>query len=443
MHQAVPKTDAPIDVLDRFAGATPELARLRALRPELIELEQRAYEVLFPVRTGPGPATGSGPATGPGPATGLGLATGSGPATSARTVPGTVTDTGVSVAERAAAALAVAVEHRRAPAVGHYRALLDTATGETATADRIIARAPFDGDTATAATAAKATAATTTATGAATPGRIAAAVAHARLLTHTPARGGLDALRAAGFTDPQIVTVSQTVAFVNYQMQLAAGLALLATGDSGTGTDPGAPSTTVAGGPRYTIDVLTWRPAIRPLAPGELGEEHRAALAGKARVDTPYFRTLGHDLGILAVRTAIDLAAFTAEGGLPRAERELAATAVSLYNGCVYCASVHARLTARLHGDPAPVRRFLAYGSTAVLGRRWKLITRLATGLAPVPATAAEADVEALRELGLTELALVDLVHCAAFFGWANRLMLSLGSVEGEDQEHEGRQATE
>ncbi|MER8157873.1 peroxidase-related enzyme [Streptomyces sp. NPDC094472] len=388
-------TGHPIDVLDHFAGATPEAARLRALRPELIELEQRAYDVLFQVRTSPG------------------------------TAPEAATDTGVSTAERAAAALAVAVEHRRAPAVGHYRTLLDTAAGETTTADRIIARAPLDGDTATA-----------------RPRRIAAAVAHARLLTHTPAEGGVDALRSAGFTESQIVTLSQTVAFVNHQMQLAAGLALLGTGDSGTGTDPGAPSTTVAGGPQYTTDVLVWRPAIRPLAPEELSEEHRTALAGKSRVDTPYFRTLGHDLGILAVRTAIDLAAFTAEGGLPRAERELAATAVSLYNGCVYCASVHARLTARLHGDPAPVHRFLAYGSTAVLGRRWKLIARFAAGLAPVPATAAEADVEALRALGLTELALVDLVHCAAFFGWANRLMLSLGSVEGEAHQNAERKAT-
>ncbi|GAA2302680.1 hypothetical protein GCM10010376_18760 [Streptomyces violaceusniger] len=430
VRKAVPKTDHPTDVidgpdvLDHFAGATPELARLRALRPDLIELEQRAYDVLFPPGPGTAADTGvSGTDTGvSGTDTGV---SGTDTGVSGTDTGVSATDTGVSAAERAAAALAVAVEHRRAPAVGHYRALLEAATGDTATADRITARAPLNG-------------------GRTTPEahRIAAAVAHARLLTHTPAEGGPDALRAAGFTEPQIVTLSQTVAFANHQMHLAAGLALLATGDPGTGTHPAAPSTTVSGGPQYTTDVLTWRPAIRPLAPEELSEEHRTALAGKRRVDTPYFRTLGHDLGILAVRTAIDLAAFTAEGGLPRAERELAATAVSLYNGCVYCASVHARLTARLHGDPAPVHRFLAHGSTAVLGRRWKLIARLAAGLAPVPATAAEADVEALRALGLTELALVDLVHCAAFFGWANRLMLSLGSVEGEAQENDGRTAT-
>ncbi|MEU5025852.1 peroxidase-related enzyme [Streptomyces milbemycinicus] len=365
-------TAAGHDVLDHFAGGAPDVTRLRGLRPELVGLEQRAYDELFHPHSSPG--------------------------------------TGVSAAERAATALAVAVDHRRAPAVAHYRALLTEAARDPGPADRIVARAPLDGHA---------------------PPRTAAAVAHARRLTRAPAEARLDALRAAGFTDPQIVTLSQAAAFAHHQMQLAAGLQLLATGESGTGTDPGAPSATVAGGPQFTTGVLTWRPAVRPLAREELTEAHRTALAGK-RPDSPYFRTLGHDLGILAVRTAIDLAAFTAEGGLPRAERELAATAVSLHSGCVYCVSVHARRAAQLHGDPEPLDRLLKYGSTAVLGRRWKLIVRLAAGLAPVPATAADADVQALRELGVSELALVDLVHCAAFFGWANRLMLSLGTVDGE-----------
>jgi len=34
---------------------------------------------------------------------------------------------------------------------------------------------------------------------------------------------------------------------------------------------------------------------------------------------------------------------------------------------------------------------------------------------------------ELLRAAGLDDLALADLIHAAAFFNWANRLMLSLG----------------
>jgi alkylhydroperoxidase family enzyme len=35
--------------------------------------------------------------------------------------------------------------------------------------------------------------------------------------------------------------------------------------------------------------------------------------------------------------------------------------------------------------------------------------------------------VERLRRAGLDDLAILDVIQSAAFFGWANRLMLSLG----------------
>jgi alkylhydroperoxidase family enzyme len=35
--------------------------------------------------------------------------------------------------------------------------------------------------------------------------------------------------------------------------------------------------------------------------------------------------------------------------------------------------------------------------------------------------------VERLRHVGLDDLAIADVIHAAAFFNWANRLMLSLG----------------
>ena len=36
-------------------------------------------------------------------------------------------------------------------------------------------------------------------------------------------------------------------------------------------------------------------------------------------------------------------------------------------------------------------------------------------------------DVRALKEAGLTELEILDLIHSVALFAWANRLMLNLG----------------
>ncbi|MBV9456383.1 MAG: alkylhydroperoxidase domain protein, partial [Bradyrhizobium sp.] len=35
--------------------------------------------------------------------------------------------------------------------------------------------------------------------------------------------------------------------------------------------------------------------------------------------------------------------------------------------------------------------------------------------------------IEELRSVGLDDVEIVDLINCASFFNWANRLMLSLG----------------
>lgn len=59
---------------------------------------------------------------------------------------------------------------------------------------------------------------------------LAAALLHAARLTTAPAtatRAHLDVLLAAGLSERDIVTVSQLVGFVNYQVRLLAGLALI------------------------------------------------------------------------------------------------------------------------------------------------------------------------------------------------------------------------
>ncbi|RQR97632.1 MULTISPECIES: CMD domain-containing protein [unclassified Burkholderia] len=57
------------------------------------------------------------------------------------------------------------------------------------------------------------------------PRRLGALLAHARRLTRSPADArpsDLDALKSAGFTTPAIVALSQLVAFVSYQLRVAA-----------------------------------------------------------------------------------------------------------------------------------------------------------------------------------------------------------------------------
>ena len=72
-----------------------------------------------------------------------------------------------------------------------------------------------------------------------------------------------------------------------------------------------------------------------------------AGLVDAARAKSPYFRLLARDPDALRARTLTDKDIFyNPDAGLPRAERELAAAATSRFNGCIYCASVHARFAA-------------------------------------------------------------------------------------------------
>lgn len=50
--------------------------------------------------------------------------------------------------------------------------------------------------------------------------------------------------------------------------------------------------------------------------------------------------------------------------------------------------------------------------------------------ISTTPSTLTAEHLDAPREQGLDELAIADLIHGAAFFNWANRLMLSLGEPE-------------
>ncbi len=178
----------------------------------------------------------------------------------------------------------------------------------------------------------------------------------------------------------------------------------------------------------FTTSELGWLPWLQPPGEEDLTEEQIEALTDRARVKSAYFRLLASDPAILKHRTLTDKDIFyNPDAGLPRAERELAATAVSRSNGCIYCASVHARFAARYSDRAADVDRLLAEGVTADLGPRWNAIVAASVALTTTPISFGEAHVEALKTAGLDDFAILDLVQSAAFFNWANRLMLTLG----------------
>src|ERR1700689_4919876 len=94
----------------------------------------------------------------------------------------------------------------------------------------------------------------------------------------------------------------------------------------------------------FTQEEIGWTPSHEPPAPAELPDRHLPRLVDASRAKSPYFMLLARDPKILEARTKTDNDIFfNPAAGLPRAERELSAAAVSRVNGCIFCASVHAR----------------------------------------------------------------------------------------------------
>lgn len=178
----------------------------------------------------------------------------------------------------------------------------------------------------------------------------------------------------------------------------------------------------------FTLAMLDWLPWLTPPAEDALTERQRASLVDAARSKSAYFRLLARDPDILEARTRTDKDIFfNTSSGAPRAERELAAAATSRHNGCIYCASVHARHAITYSKRAEDVQRLLDVGVSADLGERWNAIVAASVALTATPIAFGSTHIARLRAAGLDDPEIVDVINAAAFFNWANRLMLSLG----------------
>lgn len=237
-----------------------------------------------------------------------------------------------------------------------------------------------------------------------------------------------------------MVTLAQLVGFISFQSRLLAGLRLLQGEERDGAAHPAVAGRWHTAGQTasgqtaltaFTQAELGWEPwlAAKPLA--EFNADEQALLARFGHSDSDYFRLLARNQPVLEQRTLTDKGIFYTAGGLPRAERELAATVASKINGCIYCASVHARKASQLAKDNDAVQKLLNVAPGAILSHgqspRWAAEIAFAASLSVTPPAASLNQLQALRDQGLDTLALLDLIQSTAFFAWANRLMLTLG----------------
>ncbi|MGM7699337.1 peroxidase-related enzyme [Microbacterium sp. A84] len=179
---------------------------------------------------------------------------------------------------------------------------------------------------------------------------------------------------------------------------------------------------------RYVMSGVEWIPWVLPLEIDELTEEHYDAVIHRPRAQAEYFRVLLRDTTALRARTRVDDDVFgNTNLGLARAERELAATAASRLNGCLFCTGFHAGLAAQLSGRAEDVESLLIDGDARRLDARWQAIVDASRALTTTPSSLDAQALSALEDTGLDDLAVFDTIQACAFFAWANRLMLALG----------------
>jgi uncharacterized peroxidase-related enzyme len=180
----------------------------------------------------------------------------------------------------------------------------------------------------------------------------------------------------------------------------------------------------------FTKGELEWSPWIEPVDLEKATAEQRDALkiTPSSRAVGAYSLVLAHDPEALSERSPLYNGIMFGAKGLPRAERELGAVAASRINGCAYCASVHAKRFVDLTKEPEVMTRIHADGVEAKLDARRRAIVDYAAKLTRDPASIGAADLAPLRAQGLSDLDVLDLTHAVAMFGWANRLMQSLGA---------------
>ncbi len=180
--------------------------------------------------------------------------------------------------------------------------------------------------------------------------------------------------------------------------------------------------------PNIRLKPLKWTPHLPPLEMEDATPAQLKAMqvTPSAKKVSPYVRTLAHDPESYEARTRLFNDIMYVEGGLQNVDRELGALSASFVNGCMYCANVHARRQASLAGSSQTIAA-LYFNRLDRLSARDKAILAFSEALSATPPQADQSHIAALRDAGLDDAEIVDLMHSVAIFGWANRLMHPLG----------------
>ncbi len=169
-------------------------------------------------------------------------------------------------------------------------------------------------------------------------------------------------------------------------------------------------------------------------ATGELADLYRRFGNGDGTVDN-VLKVHSLNPPSLEAHCALYAQSMHRPGPVSRAEREMVGVAVSRANGCGYCLEHHAvGLERLLPEDRRSVAGALKRGDASGLSAREAAMVAYSEKLTREPASMSRGDVEALRAAGLSDREILDVCQAAAYFAYANRIVLGLGASLGEGE---------
>lgn len=113
---------------------------------------------------------------------------------------------------------------------------------------------------------------------------------------------------------------------------------------------------------------------------------------------------------------------------LSRAQRELIATVVSVTNGCKYCTKHHAEALNFYWKDDIRIEKLIQGNYTEILSAKETTLILFSKHLTANPEQHENNDFTLqLKDLGLSDAAILDAVLVTAYFNFVNRIVLSLG----------------
>jgi uncharacterized peroxidase-related enzyme len=120
-------------------------------------------------------------------------------------------------------------------------------------------------------------------------------------------------------------------------------------------------------------------------------------------------------------------------GTLSMAERALIGVVVSSINSCVTCLIVHIYKLGVHIGDHGRAQRLAVNYRTVSLSRQERAIADYSAKLTEQPGRMEEADMQALRDAGLSEARIYNVVEMAAAFNFTNRMSSGFGMRPDDD----------